>query len=349
MRVTSAVLSVVAFADANGVPALDLLHASRLDPAVFAGPDIDLMDSQEQRLWSEAARLTGDDEFGLHLAEWLVPRTEEVFDVLSFALRSCTTLGDHYRRAGRYLGLVHAGIYLRLEEESEVARLVHGHRHESASAPRHPVEGMLALALLQGQRATGSDFAPREVRFTHARPGRVSEHERIFRAPVRFGCARNELVMDREVLERPQLAAEPRLLAVLNRQLEGLLEEGVQERGFVDVVRRWMMDELPDREPSIAAIAARQHMSARTLQRRLQGYGTSFAEVLSQLRHDLARRYLRDQRVAIGEVGFLLGFRDVTAFHRAFKRWSGMTPATYRRSALAAEGRASRDAASGGD
>jgi AraC-like DNA-binding protein len=335
MRVTRAVLPILAFADASGVPAAELLRTAGLDPATFAGPDIDLLNSQELRLWSEAARLTGDAEFGLHLAEWLVPRTDDVFDVLSFALRSCATLGDHYRRASRYFGLVHAGTYLRLEEEATVARLVHGHTHEPSPPPRHPVEGLLALAFVQGQKCIGGDFAPREVRFVHARPARVSEHERIFRAPVRFGCDRNELVIDRALLERPQRDAEPRLLAVLHRQLDGLMAEQPRGDGFVDAVQRWMMDELPDREPSIAAIAAKQRMSARTLQRRLQDSGTSFAAVLSDLRHALALRYLHDQRIAIGEVGFLLGFRDVTAFHRAFKRWSGMTPAMHRRSAEA--------------
>ncbi len=335
MRVTSAVLPLIAFANANGVSPPDLLHASQLDPTLFAGPDVDLLNSQELRLWSEAARLTGDDDFGLHLAEYLAPRTDEVFDVLSFALRSCATLGDHYRRASRYLGLVHAGIYLRLEDEPAVARLVHGHNEEPWPSPRHPVEGLLALSLLLGRRMTGHDFAPREVRLVHARPARLSEHERIFRAPVRFGCERNELVIDRALLELPQRDAEPRLLAVLNRHLDGLLAEQPEGRGFVEVVQRWMIDELPDREPSIAAVAAKQRMSARTLQRRLHDHGTSFAKVLSDLRHDLALRYLRDHRIAIAEVGFLLGFQDVTAFHRAFKRWSGKTPATYRRSVQA--------------
>jgi AraC-like DNA-binding protein len=83
----------------------------------------------------------------------------------------------------------------------------------------------------------------------------------------------------------------------------------------------------------LAAIAAKLHMSARSLQRRLQSEGTSFAEVLSDMRRDMALRYLRDPRIYIGEVAFLLGFLDVTAFHRAFKRWTGSTPAEYRRSA----------------
>jgi AraC-like DNA-binding protein len=335
VRAAKVIQAIVGFAASAGVSPLELLGAARLDPTLLAGPDTDLLHSQELYLWDQAVRLTGDQDFGLHLAEWVAGSPEEHFDVLAFAERSCATLGEHYRLIGRYLRLVHEGIYLRLEEEPDRVRLVHGHYREPVASPRQPVEGMLALTLLQGRRAIGEEFAPQAVCFAHARPERVSEQERIFRSPVHYGCPRNELVLDRGLLERPQRHAEPRLLAMLDRQLDGLLSKLPESRSFQGEVRRCMMDELPEREPGMAAIAAKLHMSPRSLQRRLQSEGTSFAEVLFELRRDLALRYLRDQRIAIGEVGFLLGFLDVSAFHRAFKRWTGFTPAEYQRSAQA--------------
>ena len=333
VRATKAILSVVGFAARAGVPPPVLLSAAKLDPTLLDGPDADLLHAQELRLWDEAARLTGDQDFGLHLAEWIVGCSEDLFDVLAFALRSCATLGDHYRLAGRYMRLVHQGIYLKLEEERDVARLVHGHYQEPSTPLRHPVEGILALSLLQGRRAIGEEFAPLAVCFTHPRPEQVSEQERIFRVPVHYGCPRNELVLDRTLLSRPQPRAEPRLLAMLDRQLAGLLSALPEDRSFQATVRRFMKDELPEQEPGMATIAAKLHMSPRSLQRRLTSEGTSFAKVLFELRRDLAQRYLRDERIAIGEVGFLLGFLDVAAFQRAFKRWTGSTPAQYRRSA----------------
>jgi AraC-like DNA-binding protein len=161
----------------------------------------------------------------------------------------------------------------------------------------------------------------------------VTEQERVFRAPVHYGCPRNELVLDRTSLDRPQRHAEQRLLAILDRQLGALLSELPESRCFRDEVKRCVMDELPEGDPVVAAIARKLHMSARSLQRRLQNEGTSFAEVLSDLRRDRALRYLRDRRISISEVAFLLGFLDVTAFHRAFKRWTGSTPTEYRHAA----------------
>lgn len=337
VRVTNALRCVVGFAAKSGVPPPELFRAAALDPALLAAPDADLLHSEELGLWDQAARLTGDRDFGLHLAEWLVGFPKEHFDVLAFAARSCATLGDNYRRVARYIRLIHDGIYLALDDDDEpgLVRLVHGHYQEPREPPRHPVEGQLALALLQGRRAIGEEFSPRAVRFRHARPDRVSEHERIFRAPVHYDCPRNELVLDRTVLERPQRHADARLLAMVERQLESLLSDLPDNHRFLAVVERTIMEALPDGEPEIAAIAGKLHMSPRSLQRRLRSEGTSFAESLSALRHDHALRYLRDQRISIGEVGFLLGFLEMSSFYRAFKRWTGSTPAAYRRRALA--------------
>jgi AraC-like DNA-binding protein len=331
------ILAVVAYAASVGVPPPELLRAAGIDPSQLLAADAYVPRAQEIRLWDEAVRLTGDHDFGLHLAEWATRSPPDHFDVLSFAARSSATLGELLRLMGRYIRLLHEGVYLSLVEEGDAARLVHGHTPERIG-PRQPVEGMLALVVFQARLGVGEDFAPREVRFRHARPARVSEQERVFRAPVRYGCPRDELVLDRALLLRPQRHAEARLLALLDRQLGELLSGLPQGRPLLDAVKRRMADELPEREPVVAAVAAKLHMSARSLQRKLKGEGTSFAQLLADLRHDLARRYLADPRLSIGEVAFLLGFLDVTAFHRAFKRWTGSTPAEHRRAAAGPPG-----------
>ena len=229
------ILAVVGYAANAGVPPPELLRAAGLDPALLADPDAYLLPSQEIRVWAEAVRLTGDQDFGLHLAEWAARSSEHLFDVLTFAVRSCPTLGEHYRLAGRYIRLIHEGTYLSLEEEGDVARLVHGHSPEQIG-PRHPVEGMLALALLLGRGEVGAEFVPESVCFAHARPDRVSEQERVFGAPVHYGCPRNELVLARALLERPQRRAELRLLAILGRQLGNLLSGLPGSRRFRAVV-----------------------------------------------------------------------------------------------------------------
>jgi YesN/AraC family two-component response regulator len=101
-------------------------------------------------------------------------------------------------------------------------------------------------------------------------------------------------------------------------------------------LRRLLEEELPDGTPTLRHLAHRLHMSPRTLHRRLGEEGTGFRRVLAQLRRELAARHLSEARLALGEIGFLLGFSEVSAFHRAFRRWTGWPPLAYRRAHAAA-------------
>lgn len=323
------ILAIVGFAAAAGVSPPKLLRAAGLEPSQLDDPDAYFPYAQELRLWDAAARLSGDQDFGIHLAEWATSASFHHFDMLTFAARSSSTLREQFRLAGRHIRVIHDGIYLRLEEDGDLARLVHGHRVERRG-PRQPVEGLLALMLLHGRAGVGEDLEPRAVCFAHGEPDRVSEQERVFRAPVRYGCARNELVFERALLDRPLLHADQRLHTLLDRQLGALVPAQPEGRSFLETVMRCMTDELPEREPTVAVIANRLRMSGRSLQRRLRQEGTSFTEALSDLRRDRALRYLQDRRLSIGEVAFSLGYLDVSAFHRAFKRWTGTTPTEYR-------------------
>jgi AraC-like DNA-binding protein len=93
---------------------------------------------------------------------------------------------------------------------------------------------------------------------------------------------------------------------------------------------------LRDGEPSASTTASRMKMSVRTLNRALAAEGTSYRAILDQLRHELACRHLVDSRLSICEIAFLLGFSDMSAFYRAFKRWTGRTPAEFRAQARSA-------------
>ncbi len=308
-----------------------LLAAAEIAPAVVAGGDVKLAHAQELRLWEEAARLTADPDFGLHFAEWLAPRTADVFGALAFAVRSCATLGDQLRLVTQYSSLVHNEILLTLELEADHVLLVHTHRRAPPHPTRHPVEGLLTLAVLIARQETGDDFSPVAVHFRHPRPNNVEEHGRVFGAPVHFGTPVDALVLDYAHLARPQRRSEPQLLALLDKQLAGLHGEHVAPTPLRHRVRRELVAHLPKGEPSVGTVAARLQMSPRTLQRQLQSEGTSFAAVLGDLRRELAARYLRDPHIAIAEVAFLLGFQDISAFYRAFRRWEGMTPLAFRR------------------
>jgi AraC-like DNA-binding protein len=195
--------------------------------------------------------------------------------------------------------------------------------------PRHVAEFIVAAWLVVARQATGRHLVPIEASFRHAAPGDLTEHRRFFGARVRFGGAANGLVLPRRLLDLPLVAAEPGLTAVLERHMRTLAERMPTVESLSARVRQIVAGALPEALGE-EAVARRLRISRRTLQRQLAVEGTSFRAVFDALRRDLATRYLHEREIGVAEVAFLLGFSEASAFHRAFRRWCGTTPASFR-------------------
>jgi AraC-like DNA-binding protein len=178
---------------------------------------------------------------------------------------------------------------------------------------------------------TGTDWTPREVCFQHDAPPDIQEHERIFRAPVKFNMPVSKLVFDQALLQLPLIEADPVLSAVLDRHAEELLAKLPRRGGLTDEVRALLRQAINGGDPSLEAVSQQLNLSPRTLQRKLKDEHTSHQDLLDEMRRDLSVRYLREPEMAICEVAYLLGFSEPSAFHRAFRRWTGTTPREYRR------------------
>jgi AraC-like DNA-binding protein len=277
-------------------------------------------------LWREGALATNDDAFGLHVAEFMQHHTPG--NVLAYAVHSSATLGEALRRGMRYAHLIHGAMELQLSAD-EAARLAVSNRHPLGTN-RHGIECALLTSVFLGRKGTAQPFALRHVAFRHAAPASTAEHERLFAAPLRFNADVDEIVFERALLEAPMLRADPELGKRLERVLDELAER-VGDRGFLGRVCRVVAAELDSGVPTVEDVAARLGMSTRSLQRRLQDdCGTSYQALVNELRRDLSLRYLGDPAITIAEVTFLVGFTEVSAFHRAFRRWTGQTPSEYR-------------------
>ena len=148
----------------------------------------------------------------------------------------------------------------------------------------------------------------------------------------RFARPAPRLLVLREHWDRPVHGADPALFSVLEDHAERLLAElPAPEPPLVSRLRAVLREELRGGDVGVEHVARRLALGARTLQRRLEDEGVRFAEVLAELRTELARDYLREPGLSIAEIAWLLGFSEQSAFTRAFKRWVGTTPATYRK------------------
>ena len=317
-----------------GIDADAVLCAAGADPAAFRAADARIPHALALEVWREAVRRSGDVHFGIHAAEGI---RAGAFDVLDYAIRSSATLGEGLARLVRFHRILHDESVVRLGIDRMHAELTHAAPGDAAGGdagplPRHVAEFVVAAWTVVARQATGIDFAPVEIRFRHRAPADLREHRRVFRAPIRFEQAANGLVLRRDMLDLPLVRSDPGLCAVLERQVVDLAERLPRVNTLRERAREVVAKQLAGGAPTADSLAKRLHMSRRSLQRHLRSDGTSHRALVTALRRELAERYLSERRLAIAEVAFLLGFSEASAFHRAFKRWTGATPSEYRRS-----------------
>lgn len=191
-------------------------------------------------------------------------------------------------------------------------------------------EAPLAVPLALGRHLTGTHIKPIRVSFRHRPLGDPSEHQEFFGVPVQFGMQADEMVFSLETLALPLLATDSvkyrRALDLVLTQIDPIAN--LQLVGAT--LRQRLLHTLHEATPDIAVLARSLAMSTRTLQRRLASEGTSFENVLDQVRRDLVLQHLVNPGVSSGELAGLVGFTEPSPFFRAFRRWFNCTPKQWR-------------------
>jgi AraC-like DNA-binding protein len=169
------------------------------------------------------------------------------------------------------------------------------------------------------------------VTFKHSEPASTGAHYAYFRCPIDFGAADNRIVLSNKVVDKRLPGSNP-MMAQLNDQVMIKYMARLDENDIVSRVKATIIDLLADGRLSDAKVAESLYMSNRTLQRKLQEQGTSFKKILTEVRHELALKYIQDHQMTLTELSFQLGFSEVSSFSRAFKNWTGQAPRDYRNS-----------------
>ncbi len=255
---------------------------------------------------------------------------------LEYLARTSPTLGGALRHVQRYARLTADRIVVDLHERPD--EVVFEFQVPIEVVPEVPtvimrqsVECLLALIVSLGRSITSTAWNPTEVRFSYARPRETAELEELFRAPLQFQADRSGLVLDPNLMKLAVDTADTQLNMILEACCATLVQELPDTKDLsVEVIRR-LTKAIPRGEHAIKNIARDLGMSARTLQRRLADDGRTFHEVLDDTRRLLAHRYLEVATLGIQDAALLLGYSEARAFQRAFKRWTGQTPADYRR------------------
>lgn len=205
-----------------------------------------------------------------------------------------------------------------------------------AAPPASLVDATFASFVELGRRATGAQIVPRRVELI--RPETSGTHAEYFGCEVRFGAARNALLLDLADLDRPFPGHNPELLEMLSPALSAALAEATTRKSVAHEVKSVLKRILASGRPEMADVASDLAMSERTLQRRITEEGSSFRQLLTEARQELVRHLLAEPSIEINEIAYLLGYEDANSFYRAFRSWEGTTPARWREQQIAAIG-----------
>ena len=329
----AAVLGALSYARARGVDAGGALEAAGLEPAALAGPDARAPQAAYNRVLEELAARSGDPDFGLHLAERL---DLDAFHVLGHVAARSATFGEALGRIAAFSRLLHDAGGVEVEREGSEVRVHPGCRGLEHEVPRQVAELSAASVVVLGRKLTTRSWSARRVEFRHRAPPRVSEHVRIFGVEPRFARPETLVVLEPRVLDLPLPGADPGVAAWLEAYArEALARLPAPAEELAGRVRREAALALQRGAPvGIGAVAARLALTPRTLQRRLADGGDTFAALADAARRELSERWLADPHLSLAEVAFLAGFADPSNFHRAFRRWTGLSPAAWRKRTL---------------
>ena len=177
------------------------------------------------------------------------------------------------------------------------------------------------------RQLVGRQLTPDSISLVHRRSSLPADLRLFFGCPVRFSSKLDEVVYGRSLLEIPAISADP----FLNKLLSQFCEEALAGRRMRSSNWRTKIENavaqlLPHGRSQVADVCSQIGVSSRTMSRRLAAEGVTFAEVLDDLRHDLAKRYLREPDLPICEIAWLLGYRETSSFDHAYRRWTGTRP-----------------------
>lgn len=268
------------------------------------------------------ARAVEDPFLGFHLA----PAPDlRALGLVYYVVASSDTFGAAWRAGARYTSLVNEGVLLGYREGATID-LTFDYVGVARHVDRHQIEFCMAALLRLCRQLTGRALTPRRVSFIHHRNDDPSELAAFFGCKIEFGARTDRMTFDAAVKDISIVSADPYLNELLKENAERALSRRQRSNGFRSDVENAMIRQLPHGSAGAADIAKSLGVSARTFARRLADEGTTFSEIRETLRRALARQYLADRGVTISHVAWLLGYREVSAFTHAFKRWTGRTP-----------------------
>ena len=320
------VRNIVDALDALGLDGMGLARKAGIDPALFGVVESGILVKEIVRLWELAVAESGDATIGLRAAQSFRPSS---MDATGYAMMSSPTLMAALERAVRYLGALTSASSARLSRTEAGHCLEINLMTGIIDVQRQNHEFALFGTLKFLRWIAGPDLVPTRVEFMHPKPSDTTMYVDAFGIAPSFNAPHLALSFSEADVARVLITANAQLSPMHDMAAEQRMAQLGTARNTL-MVRQFVVQSLPDGEPTRDDVAGKMGISSRTLQRRLQDEGQTFHEILDDVRLNLASRYLGNEKISLSDVAHLLGFSDQSSFTRAAHRWFNDSPSRIR-------------------
>lgn len=301
---------------------------AEVNPECIGNPTVGMSLKSFCGLFESASKDTQNDNFGLWFGNQFKP---DDLGLWGYAALSSSTLGSAlYNLVDLFRYHQQCSMMRLVTTRNKMYRLEYQVRDPNILQRRQDAELSLGMFFNLFRESAGFQWTPEEVYFEHPRPEDSKEHEAAFGAPVFFNQQVNAIVFKPEILTNRMPKCDLKLMTITRACLETLQTNSPYEQNLTDRIRNLIRIKLADGYPSLDMIAKSLYMSTSAIQRNLAWEGLSYSELVEDTRKNLAEVYLKQRNLSLSEIAYLLGYSELSAFSRAFRRWTGFSPREYR-------------------
>lgn len=302
-----------------------VIREAGLDPCLFNDETNVIPHAALGRLLTLSVTHTRCPHFGLLVGQ---RATILSLGLVGRLMQHSETVGDALRALVMNLSIQNRGAVPSLSVSGDTALFTFSVYQPEAESADQISDGAIAVAVNALRTLCGQEWNPAEVLLPRASPTDPELYRRHFRAPVRFNQESASIVFPAQDLDLHVAGADPMVRALLEERILQL--KGAQGSQFSDDIRRLLRTRLTSSHCSADDIAHLLAMHRRTLSRRLKDGGKGYRAITNEIRFEIARQLLTDTQVPLAQIAAALGYSEASAFTRAFRRWSGQTPTTWR-------------------
>lgn len=326
--VTSLFARKMVAAAGTGIDQRATLLAAGLDPDAPWDPSVMIPAVTYYEMLEDMAEQIDVTELPVHVGASM--RCDD-YGALGLAWKAAPTLRASCARVERYARVWTGVVTYELRDHDRGTLFILHRPGVRRLGLRLSNEATLASAVSISRQVCPVPFSPVEVLIGHPEPKSKAFHEDWFGCPVTFGTDLDAVLISHEAMERANILGDEGISRYLMSHLDAEVETVATEPTLVGRAKDAIAQALSEGTPRMADIARGLGLSARSFHRRLSDHGLSFQTLTEETRRELAEGLLRDERYSLAEVAFLTGFSEQSSFTRAFKRWLGTTPASYRK------------------